>query len=76
MTTAVILMASPLAVVKTVIRDKSTASMPFPVSLAMFLNGTAWGSYGWFVTADPYVWIPNILGAASGIVQLSLFAIY
>eukprot|EP01084_Bolivina_argentea_P024952 46440_1 len=65
MTTAVVLMASPLAVVGTVIRNKSTASMPFIVSLAMTLNGATWGAYGWFVTSDQYVYLPNILGCAA-----------
>lgn len=76
MTTAVVLMASPLAVVGTVIKNKSTAALPFPVSLAMTMNGAAWGSYGWFVTNDLYVWLPNVLGCGAGILQLSLFAIY
>merc|ERR1712154_627686 len=76
MSTAVILMASPLAVVGTVIKNKSTAALPFPVSLAMTLNGLCWGSYGWFVTDDMYVWLPNVLGCTAGLIQLSLFAIY
>eukprot|EP01083_Nonionella_stella_P274331 931090_1 len=66
MSTAVILMASPLAVVGTVIKQKSTAALPFPVSLAMTMNGLCWGSYGWFVTDDFYVYFPNILGFAAG----------
>merc|ERR1712013_307689 len=76
MSTAVVLMASPLAVVGTVIKNKSTASLPFAMSLAMTLNGLCWGSYGWFVTSDVYVWLPNVLGCGAGIAQLALFAIY
>jgi len=76
MSTAVVLMASPLAVVGTVIKNKSTAALPFPVSLAMTLNGACWGSYGLFVTNDLYVWLPNVLGFGAGVLQLSLFAIY
>ena len=74
--TAIVLMASPLTVVKTVIAQKSTAAMPFAVSLAMTMNGFCWFNYGWFVAADPYIYIPNILGFGAGLVQLSLFAIY
>lgn len=37
-TLAVLFMASPLAVVRTVIRDKSTQSLPFATSLVIFLN--------------------------------------
>ena len=76
MSTAVILMASPLAVVGTVIKQKSTASLPFPVSLAMTLNGACWGTYGFVVTNDLYVWLPNVLGFGAGCIQLALFAIY
>ena len=76
MSTAVVLMASPLAVVGTVIKNKSTAALPFPVSLAMTMNGACWGAYGWFVTNDMYVWLPNVLGCGAGFVQLALFAIY
>mmetsp|Transcript_58812 Transcript_58812/g.97315 ORF Transcript_58812/g.97315 Transcript_58812/m.97315 type:complete len:182 (+) Transcript_58812:1-546(+) len=76
MSTAVVLMASPLAVVGTVIKQKSTASLPFVVSLAMTTNGLCWGAYGWFVIDDFYVYVPNVLGCAAGLIQLSLFAIY
>ena len=37
-TLAVLFMASPLAVVRTVIRDKSTQSLPFATSLVIWLN--------------------------------------
>lgn len=73
---AVILMASPLATLKNVIKDKSTESIPFVMSLSMFLNGISWGSYGWFVAGDPYIYLPNILGTVAATAQLSLFAIY
>jgi len=73
---AVILMASPLTVVKTVIDQKSTQSMPFVVSLAMTLNGMSWFTYGWFVANDTYIWLPNGLGTIAGVAQLSLFALY
>lgn len=74
--TAILLMASPLAAVKTVMAQKSTASMPFQVSLAMTLNGFCWGTYGWFVAGDLYIWLPNVIGCVAGIGQLSLFVIY
>lgn len=73
---AVVLMASPLTVVKTVIEQRSTESMPFIVSLAMTLNGVSWFTYGWFVANDAYIWVPNALGSIAGFIQLSLFGIY
>eukprot|EP00049_Salpingoeca_infusionum_P022473 m.370072 g.370072 ORF g.370072 m.370072 type:complete len:338 (-) comp52081_c0_seq1:214-1227(-) len=71
---AVILMASPLATVKTVLQEKSTRALPFPVSMATFLNAASWTCYGYFVMGDPLIWIPNALGLLASVVQLSLFA--
>ncbi|ETO23208.1 hypothetical protein RFI_13977 [Reticulomyxa filosa] len=66
----------PFGTVQQVVKDKCTESMPFAISLAMTLNGFSWFGYGWMVTGDPFVYVPNALGFLSGVVQLSLFAIY
>lgn len=71
---AVAFFASPLAVIKTVLRDKSTTAMPFVVTVATTLNCVAWASYGLLVAHDPYVILPNIFGFGLAMVQLSLFA--
>ena len=47
--------ASPLSVMKTVLKEKSTAAMPFAVSLSSFGNCVAWALYGLFVAHDPMV---------------------
>ncbi|GAB5364344.1 hypothetical protein AAMO2058_000961600 [Amorphochlora amoebiformis] len=73
---AVILLSSPLAVMGKVIKDKSTAALPFGPSIAGFLNASAWTAYGSLVAMDTYIWAPNGLGMAACAVQLSLFAIY
>lgn len=75
-TVAVILMASPLAALKTIIKEKSTASMPFLTSVAVFFNAAAWSSYGYFVAHNPLIWGPNVLGLGAATAQLALFAIY
>ena len=49
---AVSLMASPLATLKTVIKEKSTASMPFSTSFLGFLNCASWSAYGLLVARD------------------------
>jgi solute carrier family 50 (sugar transporter) len=72
----VIMLASPLAVLKTVIKEKSTATLPFLTSFAGFCNSITWGGYGYLVAHDPMIWGPNLLGFASSVLQLSLFAIY
>ena len=73
---AVILMASPLATLKTVIATKNTSAMPFATSLATFMNAASWTGYGVLVAHDPIVWGPNVLGLAAACVQMGLFAKY
>jgi len=73
---AVILMASPLVTIGSVVKEQSTQSMPFIVSLAMLMNGISWAAYGWYIANDKYIYIPNILGTMAGLIQLSLFVIY
>ena len=48
---SVVLMGAPLATLSTVIKDKSTASIPFGTSLACWLNALSWSAYG-FLVAD------------------------
>jgi len=69
-------MASPLSVVQTVIRDRSTAALPFSTSLVMFATGLCWSLYGLLVIDDISVYLPNLLGTLLACVQLSLFAVY
>jgi len=71
---AVLLMSSPLAAMGTVIRTKSTASMPFAQSIATFFNAISWSGYGLLVAKDEVLVMPNVLGLLAAILQLSLFA--
>jgi solute carrier family 50 protein (sugar transporter) len=73
---SVILLASPLATLGTVIREKSTAALPFPVSLAGWLNAIAWTLYGWITIHDPMVWGPSAIGTLLTSFQMMLFVIY
>ncbi|KAL3512569.1 hypothetical protein ACH5RR_025286 [Cinchona calisaya] len=66
---------SPLTVMSRVIKTKSVEYMPFCLSLANFANGSVWFVYA-FLKFDPYVLIPNDLGAVSGVIQLALYAFY
>ncbi|CAM8913970.1 unnamed protein product [Rhodiola kirilowii] len=71
----ILMYASPLTVMKRVIRTKSVKYMPFLLSLANFLNGIVWVIYA-ALKFDPYILIPNGLGSLSGLVQLILYAVY
>lgn len=73
---SVILMGSPLATLRTVIKDRSTNSLPFLTSATTFLNALSWALYGVIEVNDPIVYIPNIIGLLLASVQLSLFLVY
>ncbi|XP_038878919.1 bidirectional sugar transporter SWEET4-like [Benincasa hispida] len=65
--------ASPLAVMKLVIKTKSVEYMPLSLSVASFANGVAWTIYA-CLPFDPYILIPNGLGTLFGLAQLILYA--
>lgn len=67
--------ASPLSVMRLVIKTKSVEFMPFFLSLFVFLCGTSWFIFG-LLGHDPFVAIPNGFGCGLGAVQLILYAIY
>ncbi|XP_027090960.1 bidirectional sugar transporter SWEET1-like [Coffea eugenioides] len=67
--------ASPLTIIRLVIKTKSVEFMPFFLSLFVFLCGTSWFIFG-LLGRDPFVAIPNGFGSGLGTVQLILYAIY
>ncbi|KAK3418641.1 hypothetical protein EUGRSUZ_H04550 [Eucalyptus grandis] len=67
--------ASPLAVMRTVIKTKSVKYMPFFLSFFLFLNATVWSIYAVLVK-DFYIGVPNGIGFILGSAQLILYAIY
>lgn len=70
------LSGSPLAVISTVLRDKSTESLPFSTSFLTWLNNLSWLCYGIFSAKDPVIYGPNILGFALATAQMLLFLKY
>ncbi|XP_021898676.1 bidirectional sugar transporter SWEET1-like [Carica papaya] len=72
---SIIMYASPLSIMRLVIRTKSVEFMPFFLSLFVFLCGTSWFVYG-LLGRDPFVAIPNGFGCALGTAQLILYFIY
>ncbi|KAI5650184.1 hypothetical protein M9H77_36189 [Catharanthus roseus] len=72
---SIIMYASPLTIIRLVIKTKSVEFMPFFLSLFVFLCGTSWFVFG-LIGKDPFVAIQNGFGCGLGIVQLILYAIY
>ncbi|KAI5406771.1 hypothetical protein KIW84_053156 [Lathyrus oleraceus] len=67
--------ASPLSIMKLVIKTKSVEFMPFFLSLASFSNGVSWTIYA-LIPFDPFIAIPNGIGTLFAVIQLILYATY
>lgn len=70
---SVALMASPLAAMGTVLKERSTASMPFAVSALTTLNVLVWLAYGLLVADDVMIYGPNIAGIVVCGIQMALY---
>ncbi|XP_024997052.1 bidirectional sugar transporter SWEET4-like [Cynara cardunculus var. scolymus] len=71
----ILMYAAPLSVMKLVITTKSVEYMPFLLSLFCFSNGLCWFLYA-LVPFDPFIAVPNGIGALLGILQLVLYATF
>ena len=67
--------ASPLTTMRQVLEQKNSKSLFFPMALANTANGAAWFVYG-IALNDPYLMVPNGIGAALGILQVVLIRAY
>ncbi|XP_050222395.1 bidirectional sugar transporter SWEET1 [Mercurialis annua] len=72
---SIIMYASPLSIIRLVIKTKSVEFMPFFLSLFVFLCGTSWFIYG-LLGRDPFIAVPNGFGCGLGTLQLILYFIY
>mmetsp|Transcript_19158 Transcript_19158/g.34626 ORF Transcript_19158/g.34626 Transcript_19158/m.34626 type:complete len:233 (+) Transcript_19158:138-836(+) len=72
----IILFASPLAALKTVIVTKSAASIPLPFTLACLVNCIAWSVMGLWKMRDFNIYFPNLLGLCCAVAQLALKGMY
>eukprot|EP00922_Rhytidocystis_sp_ex-Travisia-forbesii_P061289 GHVS01090868.1.p1 GENE.GHVS01090868.1~~GHVS01090868.1.p1 ORF type:complete len:688 (-),score=68.02 GHVS01090868.1:658-2721(-) len=71
----VISYAAPLSSLGQVLRDKSTASMPYEMSVGSLICSILWMIYG-FVISDKIILIPSLIGAFVGCMQLALLIAY
>jgi len=67
-----LMFASPLAALKTVLRTRSASSIPLPFTLATILNCFLWSVAGLGEFKDFNIYFPNLLGLAFGLIQVGL----
>lgn len=72
---SIIFCASPLSSLAEVVRNKSTASLPFPLILLMFLVNACWSIYGHLIDVT-FVLLPNLICCVIAGLQLLLFLVY
>jgi solute carrier family 50 protein (sugar transporter) len=62
---------APLSTILTVLRTRNSASIHLLTMATNTANGVFWGAYG-LAVLDPFVYVPNGLGTALGVVQIVL----
>jgi solute carrier family 50 protein (sugar transporter) len=79
-TTAVIfcimLFASPLATLKTVLQTRNASSIPLPFTVVSILNCFFWTVSGLLKLHDMNIIVPNFLGLSFGLFQAALKIVY
>ncbi|XP_051163950.1 sugar transporter SWEET1 [Leptopilina boulardi] len=73
--TTILFFASPLTMLAYVIRMKSADSLPFPIIISSLICCCQWFAYG-CIQKDFFIQLPNFLGIALSMFQLSFFFIY
>jgi len=71
---ALILFGSPLAAVRTVLKEQSTRSMAFGFTCCVALTCGLWTYQGYFILNDPFIYASYVLGLVLASIQLALFA--
>jgi len=72
----ILMIGAPLVTLRSVLANKSTASMSLPVTVVSFFNGASWALYGALIAEDPMIYGPSLIGMALSGLQLCLFACY
>jgi len=67
-----LMFASPLSSLQTVLRTRSAKSIPLPFTLATILNCFFWSVAGLGEFKDFNIYFPNLLGLAFGLIQVGL----
>lgn len=74
-TLGIIMAASPLSTIRTVLQKKNSASIIGALTAAQVINTSLWSAYG-LVVKDVFVWAPNVVALGLGFVQLALKIVF
>jgi len=72
----IILAASPLSSMGTVIAKRDASPIYAPMTAAQCINCMLWTVYGFVAAHDVFVWGPNLTGLSLGLMQLALKLCY
>jgi solute carrier family 50 protein (sugar transporter) len=67
---------APLSTIWTVLQTRSSNSIHVPTMITNTLNGTFWFVYGVAGVWDPFIFVPNGLGALLGAIQIVLLVLF
>jgi solute carrier family 50 (sugar transporter) len=71
-----LMFASPLSALRTVLQTRSARSIPLPYSLATCLNCFLWSVAGLGEFGDFNIYFPNLLGLTCGLAQVALKIVF
>jgi solute carrier family 50 protein (sugar transporter) len=72
----IVMFASPLAALQTVIQQRSARAIPLPFTIASVINCFLWSVVGLWQMHDINVYLPNLLGLSFGLAQVALKIFY
>lgn len=67
--------ASPLSSLLEVFQTRSNATIHLNMAIMTILNGALWVAYG-LAIHNPFIWVPNGVGAILGVVQVILWLVF
>jgi solute carrier family 50 protein (sugar transporter) len=71
-----LMFASPLSALRSVIATRSAASIPLPFTMATILNCFLWSVAGLGEFKDFNIYFPNLLGLTFGLIQVALKIVF
>ncbi|KAJ3044804.1 hypothetical protein HDV00_000681 [Rhizophlyctis rosea] len=69
------LYSSPLLTLYTVVKQRNSETISYPLAIASLVNGALWFVYG-LAVGDYFVWVPNGIGAILAVVQIVLKVVF